>query len=407
MTGFRQKPLEENPFRPGFGEAPPTLAGRAPEQQLLGLRVRGLAKSGSRQPFAIYGPRGMGKTVLLHWLKGECQRHAGDGAQGQALSVIEESAPKMLATQDSLLNALSKDRRVGKQLETSARGGLPGLAQGEAKQTDACVDRRWADLESTLIAACQATPMVLLLDEAHAASQVNSQVYQQFLNVAQSVIKDAPFLLVLAGTPDLPDALSAVNATFVDRAEEIGIGLLDADEAGKAIGEPLAADGVRIDADALSFAAEDAQRYPFFLQWWGRCLWDNAMAAGKARLGLQDAKAVGAKVQGIKIDYYEKRRQEVCEDALLQSSAWAVASQFERVDGLKQHQLQAAVREALARHLPQNEIDEHARRHLATLRHRGFVWCKPGESVIRPGIPSLMDYTRAQMREQASVSGAG
>ena len=404
MTKFKQKPLEENPFRPGFGEEPPTLAGRGHEQEILGVRVRGLAKSGSRQAFAVYGPRGMGKTVLLHWLKGECQRHTKDSGDGRELSVIEESAPKMLATQDSLLNALSRDQRVGKQFETSIKGGVPGFAQGEAKQTDVYVDRRWADLESTLIAACRQTPIVLLLDEAHAVNKVNSQVYQQFLNIVQDVVKDAPFLLVLAGTPDLPDALSAVNATFVDRAEELGIGLLDTSEAAKAIGEPLAADGICIDADALLFAAEDAQCYPYFLQWWGKFLWDDAMAGGKERISLQEAETVGDKVQEKKIDYYKKRYQEVCEDILLQSSAWAVASQFEGVDGLKQHQLRAAVREALAQHLPPNEVDEHANKHFATLRHRGFVWCKPGEDIIRPGIPSLMDYTRAKMRDEQSMS---
>ena len=64
---------------------------------------------------------------------------------------------------------------------------------------------------------------------------------------------NAPFLLVLAGTPGLPAHLSTMNASFWSRLGKgrLGIGLLSDAAARAALVEPLAAHGVGIDAGAL------------------------------------------------------------------------------------------------------------------------------------------------------------
>ena len=83
---------------------------------------------------------------------------------------------------------------------------------------------------------------------------------------------EAPFLLVLAGTPGLPERLGTMNASFWSRLGEgrLGIGLLS-DAAGRAaLVEPLAAHGVSIDADALATVVEESQRYPYFIQLWAK-----------------------------------------------------------------------------------------------------------------------------------------
>ena len=53
-----------SPYRPGFATQPPLLAGR---QHLLQLVETAVRTSGNRrQSFQVlYGPRGVGKTVLL------------------------------------------------------------------------------------------------------------------------------------------------------------------------------------------------------------------------------------------------------------------------------------------------------------------------------------------------------
>ena len=53
-----------SPYRPGFATQPPLLAGRQHLVQLVETAVR--TSGNRRQSFQVlYGPRGVGKTVLL------------------------------------------------------------------------------------------------------------------------------------------------------------------------------------------------------------------------------------------------------------------------------------------------------------------------------------------------------
>ncbi len=53
-----------SPYRPGFATQPPLLAGRESLVQLVETAVR--TSGNRRQSFQVlYGPRGVGKTVLL------------------------------------------------------------------------------------------------------------------------------------------------------------------------------------------------------------------------------------------------------------------------------------------------------------------------------------------------------
>ena len=403
MATFKRKELEENPFRPGYGQRPPFLAGRGPEQDALGTRVRGLAKQGSTRGFALYGPRGMGKTALLDWVKHEY----GVGKWRRKVNVIRTTAALMLDSKESLLNTLLAEKTVPHQVETSIKGGVPPVAEGSVKTTEVAIDRRWADLPNTLIAACRKTPVVLLLDEAHAIGKIDGKLYQQFLHVAQDVAGESPFLLVLAGTPDLPNALNSVGSTFIDRAETLGIDLLEKDGAAQAIREPLANDGIHIADDALTVAAEDGQRYPFFLQLWGKALWNVAMTNGKARLTMEDVEADREAPQKEKFDYYAKRYAEISANKLTKAAARAVAHAFKNADSLYDGQLRELVEEAMPAHLPQEELSDNANSQYQILQHLGFIWSQPGEVIVRPGIPSLMDFTREIMhKEQASLSEA-
>ena len=82
-------------------------------------------------------------------------------------------------------------------------------------------------------------------------------------------------LLVLAGTPGLPAHLGTMDASFWSRLDDgrMGIGLLSDAAAGAALVEPLAAQDVGIDTGALDAVVEHSQRYPYFIQVWGRALW--------------------------------------------------------------------------------------------------------------------------------------
>ena len=128
-------------------------------------------------------------------------------------------------------------------------------------------------LKKALIEECKKTPLVFLLDEAHLMDPI---LCRSLLNLSQKVRAKAPFLLVLAGTPDLPNFLGSVNATFSERATRIGIGRLDTEATVDAIKRPLKKHGITIKPDALQKIVEDSQQYPYFIQGWGKALWDEA-----------------------------------------------------------------------------------------------------------------------------------
>lgn len=400
MTAFRQKQPGENPFHPGFGEPPPFLAGRQAEQDALAARIDGLALGGSRRPFIIYGPRGMGKTSLLEWIAEESRNRAGRTWTGrQKLSVIVADGSDMLASEANTLGLLLPAKGGRKAVELGAEASMDGMGGLGGTVRVQRPGISFINAAQHLIAACKKRPLLLLIDEAHVVSSAN--VYRSFLSLVQAVIGKAPLLLVLAGTPDLPDALSSVGAAFISRSQLLGVALLEKDEAKRAIREPLAEDGIQIDEEALSLAAEDSQRYPYFLQVWGAALWDAAVAQGRRRLTLADAQAVRPSVQQDKSDFYDARYTEVHADKLTRAAAVALANAFGRADRFTRSQLLDIVEEALSPLLPEgDDLTRSANERFKTLLHLGFVWRKPGETTVSAGIPSLMHYIASQIREE-------
>ena len=73
MTGSEAIP---NPFAPGTGAYPPVLAGRDAEQAVLLdslLRIAHPTRGGPANMLLLSAPRGMGKTVLLDWLREQAE----------------------------------------------------------------------------------------------------------------------------------------------------------------------------------------------------------------------------------------------------------------------------------------------------------------------------------------------
>ncbi len=199
-------------FTPGTGVSPPALTGREREQNVLRQCLAYLL-GGEAPPHdvAMMGPRGNGKTVLLNWFEGACR-------QTGRIHVARLS-PSRIRTDRDLVDLLLPASAIGKLLPRKL--GVAGIGQAE-----------WAapapssqDLTARLSARCRKRPIVVLVDEAHT---LDHDVGQILLNVSQEVRANAPFLLVVAGTPGLPAHLSTMNASFWSRLDEgrLAIGLL-------------------------------------------------------------------------------------------------------------------------------------------------------------------------------------
>ena len=372
------KEVEEWLFAPGTGAFPPALVGREQEQMFLSRCLTHLAGGGSPpHDVVLIGPRGNGKTVLLHWFQRACRESPAklDVAAVTAAEIPDRAA--LLAELAPTGIARLLPRKVG----------IAALASAEWTATGTP-----GNLARRLIARCRRRPLAVLLDEAHT---LDLEVGQLLLNASQRVRAQAPFLLVMAGTPGLLAHLGRMNASFSDR---LGSGLLGIDRLSdaatrEALEKPLAGQGASIDADALDLVIEHSQRYAYFVQLWGEALWNQRLATGETRLTAAHAAAARPAVEARVAEYYQRRYREL-EAAKLLPAAMAVAPLFDA--GMDATARDQDIDAALAA----TGLDADGR--LAAreeLNRLGYIWCPPGQLppvVWNAGIPSLMQYVLDQ-----------
>ena len=376
---------ELGPFEPGEGRLPPHLAGRDSEQALL----RGfVGRLGQRRPvpsaIALYGPRGNGKTALLRWLRNEVA--AAASSRDEAVAGIETTwlTPSQIPTVARLIARVAHEswlKSWWRQFGVTA--GVPGIVEASLKTPDAGVPV----LEDALFDRAANNPLILLLDEAH---NLDPEVGHALLNASQQVGAEAPFLLVLAGTPDLPDRLNAMRVSFWGRARKLRLGRMSDGAAQEAIRKPLADHGVSIADEGLREIARTSHGYPFFLQVWGQAVWTTAVfgKGGELRqaIGGDDVRRGEPTFLEQRNAYYAERFEELRQARLL-PAALEVARAFGDDPGtttVTSAQLTAAIRRRVSGGERRVDAAERA------LRQLGYVW-RVG-TVWEPGIPSLMDY---------------
>ena len=85
-----------------------------------------------------------------------------------------------------------------------------------------------------------------------------------------------PVVMVGAGLPQVRGRMGRAKS-YAERLFEFPeIGTLSPDDARLAIAKPARDEGVEIDPPALDAIVDQSQRYPYFLQEWGKHVWDVA-----------------------------------------------------------------------------------------------------------------------------------
>ena len=281
MAGRRGSIQEypENPFNPGFGVAPPLLAGR---QEMLHAILSGLGRGPGRHEFhsVIVGPRGTGKTVLL----AEIERHVS--LENRSLVVRwsgTESLAQRIAEQQPMLDAqLSGATRRGLRRvepEVSVRAAPIGIG----------VEARFAGRESRVLAhsvhslleqlaraaAKRHRTIVVLADELQAAALDDlRQLGVSIQDIAN--VQRLPLALVGAGLPNTQQTFQQSNVTFLERLKLSSIGLLGDADTRDAIEIPIVDAGRRISPAALDVLAAASGGYPYAIQLVGSYCWDAA-----------------------------------------------------------------------------------------------------------------------------------
>ena len=355
---------------------PPYLAGREKEQALFRGWGAAVAQGvPSLSPVILYGPRGNGKTALLVWL----QRHL---AAMPGMDVVR-TTPSRIRTPALFAGALLSNawlsRFTPKELSVV---GLTWRPDG---------DRPPPTAEEAIRLRASKRPLTLLLDEAHTLAP---EVGNELLNVGQQLGTELPFFLVLAGTPDLEDRLSEMEASFWGRAKRIRLNRLGPAAAAAAIERPLREEGMSIEAAALERILSESHGYPFFLQLWGELSWDRAAPEGRRTITAHDVEAATPEFEETRGDYYRQRYEELEKRQLL-TAGRALAEAFGGGSSLSAPTVTKAVRGALGGAGEGAGLLEA----LTAMKHPGFIW-RPGPTPAwEPGIPSLMDYIREYVPE--------
>ncbi|MCY3952364.1 MAG: ATP-binding protein, partial [bacterium] len=279
-----------NPYAPGAGQRPPELAGRAAEIASFEVTIERLAAGRTDRGVVLTGLRGVGKTVLLEEFRGSAERlgwlsafvEADPGKPfrlpvAKALTASLRAASLRHRSSARLRNALrvfrsfsltaSPDGSVGVGIDLEPLGGRADSGDLELDLSELLVDLGEAAAEF-------GAGVLLLVDEMQEVPRVDLAALAGATHQANRL--GLPVAVCGAGLPNLPALLTEAK-TYSERLFAYRrIGALAEDEAVEALQRPAAALGVTWQLGALNHAVHSAGGYPYFLQVFGKIIWDTA-----------------------------------------------------------------------------------------------------------------------------------
>ena len=280
-----------NPYAPGAGTPPPELAGRSALLEEAAVALDRIRDGRTAKSVLMTGLRGVGKTVLLNRIARDAESRGFVTVQLEAPE--DRSLPNLLAA--PLRSALIRMDRLAAAGAAAKRAlqALAGFARatkvsyqgfeigvefsGERGLADSGVlDHDLGELLCAAGAAAldQRTALVLFVDELQYVEE--RQLGALIAALHQAAQRELPVTLLGAGLPQLIARTGAAKS-YAERLFSFAeIGPLDEDAAATAIQAPAERLGVTYEHSALQAIVERTQRYPYFLQEWGKNCWNYA-----------------------------------------------------------------------------------------------------------------------------------
>jgi hypothetical protein len=304
-----------NPYTPGAGSRPSELAGRDEEIESFQILLSRLVLGKPEQSQIISGLRGVGKTVLLNTFEDLAER-------GGYLSAFREltpetSLPELLAKD---VQRLLRDLRLTKKVADAVRGSLSMLSA--FKLTDPNGFELSIDLKHVQESHLTDDFTELFLQLGRAAKDKNIGIaffideiqfvkeaeFRALISALHRVMqKQLPLTLAAAGLPQIP-GLAGEARSYAERLFLFPkIGALRGFDAHAALVVPADREGVAYADDAVARALELTQGYPFYIQEFGKHIWNTAPASPITREDV-DAAAPRAE-QSLDRGIYEVRIQ--------------------------------------------------------------------------------------------------
>lgn len=280
-----------NPYAPGAGTPPPELAGRDELRETVRIAIARSRRGLHAKSVLMVGLRGVGKTVLLDRMRDDAE------AEGVATMRIEapesRSLPALLAPQLRMVLIRLSRNELAKDLARRALRGLAGFVKALRVKYD--------DIEVTLDVDPEPgladngdleLDLQSLMEAVGAAAQSADTAVAMFIDELQYVEEDElaalitalhrtaqrqlPVVLVGAGLPQLRGRMGDAKS-YAERLFDFPeIMPLPPEAATVAIAKPARAEGVEFEPAALERIVTETQGYPYFLQEWGKHVWDVA-----------------------------------------------------------------------------------------------------------------------------------
>ena len=280
-----------NPYAPGAGTPPPELAGRREVLEAARIALERIRSGRVSKGVMMVGLRGVGKTVLLDRMRDLAEERGVIALRVEAPD--ERSLPSILAP--ALRSALLKlsRRRAARRLAQRALRGLASFASAlKVKYQDLEVGLDLepeagladnGDLEIDLPELFEAVGVAARNDETCVALFIDELQYVATAQLAALIAalhrtaqRQVPVALVGAGLPQLRGRMGKAKS-YAERLFAFHeIGALPAEDARVAVAAPAEAEGVSITRPALDAIVAETKCFPYFLQEWGKHVWDIA-----------------------------------------------------------------------------------------------------------------------------------
>ena len=293
-----------NPYAPGAGTQPPELAGRRHVLVTAQIALERARIGRASKSVMMVGLRGVGKTVLLDRIRQDAE---ASGIYALRIEAPEDrSLPSILAPQLRLALLKLSRRDAAKRLANRALRGLAGFARAlKVKYHDVEVALDFApepgladngDLEIDLqdllevvgdAARAAESCVALFVDEIQYVRE--DELAALIVALHRSSQRQLPVTMVGAGLPQVRGRMGRAKS-YAERLFELHeIGALAPEDARLAIAKPARDEGVDIEASALDAIVSQTQCYPYFLQEWGKHVWDVAGRSPIAAADVQTA----------------------------------------------------------------------------------------------------------------------
>lgn len=290
-----------NPYAPGAGQRPPELAGRDQQLDAFEVVLARVARGRPERSVVLTGLRGVGKTVLLNAMRSAAVR-AGWGT-GKLEARPEQSLRRPLASAvHQAVRELGPSGGAGEHalgvIRSFAQKEAADAGPGRGRSTATRLRDRWnpgitapavagradsGDIEIDLVelladlggmAADTGRGIALFIDEMQDLGPDDvSALCASAHEISQTAL---PLIVVGAGLPHLPAVLSASKSYSERLFRYSRIDRLDRSAADAALVRPAFGEGASYDPEALDAMYAATGGYPYFIQAYGKAVWDLA-----------------------------------------------------------------------------------------------------------------------------------